>query len=83
MRLINRMAASKVNILCGIMQNVIFIRRVPPYHQFLVVIFALHFDYYWEVTQLSWTCKSLRIMYGWVNKNVLEQKKIFNFFPQK
>ena len=29
------MAASKINILCGYLQNFSFIRRVPPYYQFL------------------------------------------------
>ena len=29
------MAASKINILCGYLQNVSFIRRVPPYYHFL------------------------------------------------
>ena len=82
MGLINRIATSKVSIVCGKMQNVIFIGRVPPYHQLLVVNFAPHSDYYRGITQLIWTCKSLRIMYGWVNKDVLQQKKMFHFFPQ-
>ena len=30
MRLFKRMAASKVSILCGIVENVIFIRKPPP-----------------------------------------------------
>ena len=82
MRLFNRMATSKVSILCEIMQNVIFIRRVPPYHQPLVANFAPHSDYYRGITQLIWTCKSLRITYGWVNKDVLQQKKKFIFPPK-
>ena len=34
MRMLDRMAASKINILCGYLQNCSFIRRVPPYYQF-------------------------------------------------
>ena len=43
----------------------------------MVVNFAPHFDYYRGINQLIWTCKLLRIMYGWVNMDVLQQKKMF------
>ena len=39
MGLIKWIATSKVSIVCGKMQNVIFIRRVPPYHQFWMKFF--------------------------------------------
>ena len=34
MRTFPSMAAPKINILCGYLQNCSFIRRVPPYYQF-------------------------------------------------
>ena len=76
MRLFNRMAASRISILCEIMEKGILIRRVG-------CIFCPSFDYQWGITQLKWTCKSLRFMYCWVNKDILKQKKMFNFLPQK
>ena len=40
MRTFPSMAAPKINILCGYLQNCSFIRRVPPYYQF----FGANFD---------------------------------------
>ena len=35
MKMLDKMTASKINTLCGLLQNFIFIRRVPPYHHIL------------------------------------------------
>ena len=35
MRMFDKMAGSKITTLCGLLQNFIFIRRVPPYHHIL------------------------------------------------
>ena len=43
MKLIYSTAASKFSVLCRIRQNFIFIRRVPPYHQFFLYISKIFF----------------------------------------
>ena len=59
MRLIYSTAASKVSVVCRIMQNFIFIRRVPPYHLFFFwkrkifvidVIFSAYITLHYKVS---------------------------------